>query len=483
MKSTQKNPNKLGFKTYFGTTAMGLTDGLVSGMISWFMIYLTDYAGLGKFGAVLASSVLLFARFFDAINDPLEGWIMDRAKVGKYGKYKPFIILSILLSAIGISCLFFVPAGSSKVLTCAWVIIFYLVYDIGASFFAPNLIYRSLTLDANERGKLMIAPRLVGMMTGMVTGGLIGIVNGVNAGIGDMHTAFGVTVTGLAVITAVISLLGISLVKERHHAPQEENADNDSIKLTDFFMLLKTNKALRIRILDIVFSGFIWTFLFATTLYYIKWGICADLTTGTVDAAAYGTFSMIASMLMFIPLVLGTFLAAPLMKKFGDPMKFNRFLLLVQAIPCGAIFVLHVLGLLHDMPMVFLACTGITATAIGAGFMPGTTIDMECMDYEIYKNGKDRSALCNAFVKFVNKAQSALANSAIGFILVAIGYVVDSTTGDFAGDISQMPAMLTWFVVIMGLLPCIFGFAAWFITKHYPITNEVRADMKEKLSK
>lgn len=481
MKEKQKNPNALGFKSYFGTTLMGLTDGLVNGlMTSFFMIYLTDYAGLGAFGAVVGGTILVLARVFDAVNDPLEGWIMDRAKVGKYGKYKPFIILSIIMQAVGAGCLFFIPPIQSKVIVCIWIILFYLIYDMGASFFAPNLIYRSMTLDSNQRGKLMIAPRLVGMMMGMVTAGLIAMVNGVNAMVGNMHTAFGITVLDLLAFTVVLSLLGISMVKEKHHAANDEDEESQ-VKLTDFFLLIKENKALRVRILDTVFSGFIWTFLFSTCLYYIKWGICADLSTGTVDSGAYGTYSMIASMLMFVPLLLGTVVAAPLMKKFGSPIRFNRFLLLLQAIPCGILFVLQTIGVLHSLPMIFLVCMAITATAIGAGFMPGTTIDMECMDYEIYIHGKDRSALCNAFTKFVNKAQGALANSAIGFLLIAIGYVVDSTTGDFAGDIAKMPSMLNWFIVIMGLIPCIFGLIAWFIDGKYPITDEVRADMKEKL--
>lgn len=484
MKEKQKSINVLGFRPYFGTSLMGLTDGLVNGlMTSFLMIYLTDYAGLGAFGAVVGGTILVLARIFDAVNDPLEGWIMDRARVGKYGKYKPFIILSIVMQAVGAGCLFFIPPIQSKVLVCIWIILFYLVYDMGASFYAPNLIYRSLTLDSNQRGKLMIAPRLVGMMMGMVTAGLIAMVNGLNAMVGNMHDAFGLTVLALLAFTTVFSLLGISMVKEKHHAAADENEEEDKVKLTDFFLLIKENKALRIRILDTVFSGFIWTFLFSTCLYYIKWGICADLSTGAVDDAAYGTYSMIASMLMFIPLLLGTLVAAPIMKRFGSPIRFNRFLLLLQAIPCGVLFILQVVGVLYSLPMVFLACMAVTATAIGAGFMPGTTIDMECMDYEIYIHGKDRSALCNAFTKFVSKAQGALANSVLGFLLIAIGYVVDSATGDFVGDISKMPSMLNWFIVIMGLIPCIFGLAAWFIDGKYPITDEVRADMKEKLSK
>lgn len=482
MKTKVKNQNKLGFKTYFGTTTMGLTDGFTNSlMTTWFMLYLTDYAGLGALGAVMGSTILLAARIFDAVNDPLEGWIMDRAKVGKNGKYKPFIMLSILLSGAGIIGLFFTPSGNHPVFVGIWVILFYLIYDIGASFYAPNLVYRTLSLDANVRGKLMIGPRLLSMIVGMGTAGLIALVNVVNGSIGNMSLSFGFTVAGGVIVFSVISLLGISLVRERFHGVQNEEK-NERVKITDFFLLVKENKALLIRLLDMLFSGFIWTFLFATSLYYIKWGLSTDLTTGVVDSVKLGNYSMIASMLMFVPMLLGTAIAAPLMKRFSNPMNMNRFLLLVQAISCGLLFLFHITGILRVAPILFFLCSGITATAIGCGFMCGGTLEIECMDYEIYKHGKDRSALCNACFKFLNKAQSAVANASIGFLLITIGYVVDSKTGDFAGNIAQIPFMLTGFMIIMGLIPFFFGVIAWLITRKYPITNEIRVDMKEKLS-
>lgn len=480
MSRKAKDPNRIGFKEYFGTATMGLTDGLSAALItSFFLIYLTDYAGLGSFGAVMGSSVLLFSRIFDAVNDPIEGWIMDRAKVGKYGKYKPFIILSILSAFIGVAALFFIPSGVSPVVAVIWVIFFYLLYDMGSSFYAPNLIFRSLTLDPNERGKLLIAPRIVSMMTGMVTAALIAMVAGVNNVVGNMHDSFGITVLGLLAVVTVISLFGISLVRERHHA---ERDSEETVKLGDFFRLLKENDAIRVNVIAMLFSGFIWTFLFATMLYYIKWGLCADLTTGVVNNELYAIYSGVASMLMFIPLLLGTAIAAPIMKKIGDPMKFVRILLLLQAIPCGIMYLLQLFGVLAKMPWMFLGCAAVTTTAIGMGYIPGSTVDIEIMDYEIYKNGKDRSGLCNAINRFISKAQSALGASTIGFILAGIGYVVDSETGDFAGNIATMPSMLNWFIIVMGLIPFVLGMAAWFVLRRYPITNEVRAKMREKLS-
>jgi hypothetical protein len=36
--------------------------------------------------------------------------------------------------------------------------------------------------------------------------------------------------------------------------------------------------------------------------------------------------------------------------------------------------------------------------------------------------------------------------------------------------------MLTWFIVVMGLIPGVLGIISYCILRHYPVTDEVRAD-------
>ena len=419
----------------------------------------TDYAGIGQWGAILGSGLLMFARLFDAINDPFEGWLMDRGKITKYGKYRPFIFLSILMTAAGLCGLFSLPSvfADNPVMICVWVIVFYLLYDMGATFYAPNLIYRTLSLDSNDRSKLLIAPRALNMIIGMV----------------------GAAIISMMLISAVLSLLGIALIKERHIP---ETTKEDKVKVTDIFGMIKTNGALRIRLADMLFTGFIWNFLFATATYYAKWAYCTDLTTGAVDTAKLGTFTMVSSLLMFFPLIIGTLVASPIMKAIGSPIRFHRILILLEFVPGGILFVLQMVGLLQSLPAVYLLCMGVCACAIGMDYIPGEVINIEAMDYEIYKNGKDRSALCNAANKFLGKAQSAVASGLVGVILVAVGYEVDSATDTFLGELSSIPVMLDWFIVIMGLIPFFLGLVGWLVLKRYPITDEIRADMHEKLS-
>ena len=478
-----KNGERIGFNNYLGVTLMGFVNCLCEGlMTSWFMQYLTDYAGLGTFGASLGAILLLVMRLFDAVNDPLEGWIMDRAKVGKHGKYKPFIALSIVMQALGVATLFFIPGGiaDKPVLVVVWVVLAYLIFDIGYSFYAPNLLYRTLTLDSGKRGKLMIAPRMIAMIMGMVTGSLINIVNGVNASVSNLHDAFGITVAVGALAAAVISLIGIVMVKEKYHS--EQNEDSEKVKFTDIFVMFKENDALRIKFCATVFSGFIWTFLFATLNYYIKWAYCADLTTGAVDAAQYGTLSLIGSMMMLLPLLLGTAIAMPLMKAFKTPIRTYRFVIAMEAIPCGIMFVMQMLGILQTSPAMLLTLVAISATAIGIGYIPNEALNIEVMDYQIYKNGKDRSAQVNATARFLDKTQNAISTGMVGVVLIAVGYVVDSVSGDYIGELAAIPNMLNWFIVIMGLVPFVLGMLSLLIYKKYPITVEMAADMREKLN-
>jgi Na+/melibiose symporter-like transporter len=478
-----KRLDPLGFKVFAGIIMMSTTEGLGSALgQSWGTVYLNDYAGLGRMAPILGATVMFAFSLFDVINDPIEGWIMDRSKVTRFGKYKPFIIISIILLTVSNIGIFNFPpsATSSFGLAAAYLVFFSLLRDIGASWYAPNLLYRTITLDSVQRGKLLIGPRVWSMVVAMVMAGIMVIVNAVNKSVGNMHDAWGITVTVLLVITAAISLCGIAMVKEKHHFVKEKEV---RVKFTDIFVLVRENKALRTKILSELFLGFIFTCLFAAALPYIKWGLCVDLTTGKVNTGLFGTYSLIASSMMILPLLGGTAIATPLMKKFGSPLRFHRFLLLVEAGGGALLFILQIIGVLSQSPYLFFLCMLIRTFGIGCNFIPDETLKIECMDYQIFKNGKDRSAMCNACNKLITKIQASLAGAIGSIPAIIIGYEVDSVTDTYIGDLAGLPILRLWLIMQMGLVPFLFGLAGWFILKRYPITNEVRAEMRLALNK
>lgn len=239
-----------------------------------------------------------------------------------------------------------------------------------------------------------------------------------------------------------------------------------------------------IHVMKCLFSGFVWTLLFATPTYYVKWGFCTDLTTGEVDMEKLAIYGMIVSMMMIVPILIGDLLGTPILKIFQEnPVKVGQFNLLLQAIGGGALFIMQIMGILSKVPMLFFVCLFIMALAVAADSIPQATIEMETMDYTIYKTGKDLSALTGVLSRFLQKVQTAVSSALVGVILVAIGYNVDSVTGDFVGDVANIPVMLNWFIVIMGLVPAILAIIAILIYTKYPLDNAERGEMRAALEK
>lgn len=471
------------FRTIFGLSTMNWVD-VVSGafLTGLFMIYLTDYAGIGALAATLGTVLLVGGRFLDAIDDPLQGYIMDITKPLKWGKYKPFVILSIVLTAVAVCMLFSVPTAvaSRSALVVIWVVFFYLMFDIGSSFFADNPLKQSLTNDPVIRSKITTWPRIVATFVVIPMAFFIPIMTGINSHVGDMHRSFSILTLAFMIPAGLISLLGILLVREGKHIEKEEQR---KISLKEIVQMFKTNKPWIVSTLAAVFNGFVWTLVFATTTYYIKWAYSTDLTTGVVDSAKFGSLTMVLGIFQLLPTILMAAISPWLVKLFMGPLKVYALSMWLQVIGGLGLFITMLLGVLNTSPAIFFGFLFIILLGAGLSFVPGTLIGIECMDYGMYKTGKEMHGIVNSVSRFIGKAQTALSSALIGVVLIAIGYQVNSVTDTFTGDLSAIPGMLRSFIIICGLLPAIVSLIALFILRYYPITNAVRAEMNEAISK
>ena len=445
-------------------------------MTNMFLLYLTDYAGLGIAGAAFGTVLMLVSRIFDAVMGMGAGVVMDRAEYGRFGKYRPFFFFSVIGTAVGMSLMFCIPGGFSEApgLAMIWVILFYVIYSAAFSFASPMLLYRTISLDPKERRKLMIGPRMASLGVGIILSMIMRIITAVNRQVGNMHRSFGIVAACFLIGAGILSVIGIVLVREKHQIKADKK---EKVRFSDIFSLIRQNDALRVRMLSNVFSGFVWTLLFAGATYYMKWNFCTDLATGVVDSELLGTLTMFMGMITILPMIIGTFIAGPLMKFFGGPKRFSLFLRLMEGIPCGLIFLFHVLEISN--PVLFTSMVFIVSAGMGLSYIPAGVMSMETMDYQTFRFGTDRSALCSACDKFVAKTQQALSSSIVAGLLLAIGYKVDSVTDAFIGDMSKIPQMMTGMTVIMGLIPCVLSLIAFLILTKYPITEEIRQKMRK----
>jgi Na+/melibiose symporter-like transporter len=470
------------FKTMFGLSTLNWVNELANAfMTGLFLIYLTDYAGIGSLAATLGTSLLVLGRILDAVDDPLQGFIMDNAKTRKIGRYKPFIIISIVLTAVAICMLFGIPSviASNAVLVVVWVAFFYILYDIGSSFFAEAPLKQSLTTDPVIRSRMTTWPRISSMLVVIPMAFFLPILTGVNSGIGDMHKTFAIVTAAFVVPVGLISLLGIALVKEGKHI---EHAQGERITLKDFVFMLKNNKPWMVSTVTALFNGFVWTLVFATSTYYVKWAYSTNLITGVVDTAKFASLTTILGAFQLGTTIFMAAIAPSLVKRFNGPLPVYKLSMWLQVIGGVGLFLSMLLGILGTTPALFFAFLTLILMGGGLGFVPGTLIGIETMDYGMFTTGKEMHGMLGATGRFIGKAQTALSSALVGAVLISIGYQVNSVTDTFIGDLTAIPNMLRWFIIICGLIPAILSLIALFALRYYPITNEMRAKMSDAIS-
>ena len=128
--------------------------GVASTMPSQFktayaMNFMSDVAGL-HVGAVGILNTLLI--IWDAINDPIIGGIADRTNTKRWGKYRPHMIMGILLWAVIMVMLFTVPDLPETGMWIYYIVALLLYSVFYTQFTVPwQALNSAMTRDPQER--------------------------------------------------------------------------------------------------------------------------------------------------------------------------------------------------------------------------------------------------------------------------------------------------------------------------------------------
>ncbi len=90
------------------------------------LVYLpTFYAETVGIGLSAAGAILLFARLWDGVTDPLVGWLSDRTRT-RFGRRRPWLLAALPLVLVGAWLLFRPPEGAGAMHLLVWSFVVYL---------------------------------------------------------------------------------------------------------------------------------------------------------------------------------------------------------------------------------------------------------------------------------------------------------------------------------------------------------------------
>jgi len=163
-KTAAKDRVPLTQKAAFG--AGHLVNNLLPGALGIFMFFLLTAFGMDPFLAGLLGGL---PRFFDAITDPIMGFISDNTK-SRFGRRRPYIFVGAILSGVLFAVLWQLYPQNSQMYNFWYFLIFSLIYLVGNTIFSTPLIGLGyeMSSDYNERTRLMAFSQTVGQFAWMI---------------------------------------------------------------------------------------------------------------------------------------------------------------------------------------------------------------------------------------------------------------------------------------------------------------------------
>ena len=412
-----------------------------------FLFFLTDVAHLNP---ALAGVVLLAGKCWDAVTDPLMGYVSDHVHT-RLGRRRPFFIGAALPFALTFVLMWIVPQHLSQ-----WGLFAYYVftYSLHIAFFTAYAVpYQALaaelTGDYDERTALNSFRMFFSIVLGLVAAVLprTFVERFVSAPRGYVAMAWAV-----AAIIVVPPFVVFATTRESPLPAAERTARGGFV--AEVRQVL-ANKPYRAALLMYLFTWMGVDVLSAVFLYYAIYVVRMEAQSSLLFAILF-----IAAVL-FLPFWVWVSGRVGKKKTYIVGTGFVVCILaVIAAVPAPGPWVVYTL--------LFLAGIGISSSHV----LPSAIIP-DCIELDELESGVRREGLYHGFSTFLQKLASAGAIAFVGELLSMGGYV--------AGAVQSPRSVLMIRLVTGGLSGLIFlgGIVAMLF---YPITREWHQDIQRQLA-
>ena len=437
-----------------GTVGRDMVYSLIS---MYLMYYLTEILQLEIRVMWWVTGIILFARIFDALNDPIMGVIVDNTK-SKYGKFKPWIVIGTFTSGV-ITVLLFTDFGLQG---NAYIGLFALLYLAwGITYTANDISYwsmmPSLTTNQHEREEIGAFARIcanVGLFA--VVAGIVPLTNALGEATGSMKTAYLIFTVGVVLIMWLGQSITVFGVKEPKNVFKQEDVTTLSGMVNAIF---KNDQLLYTAISMALFMiGYTTTANFG--LYFFKYAYG--------DEGMYAIFALILGVSQILALAV-----FPIFSK-----RYPRRTLYKYA---TAFVVLgYVIFFFSPMNMLFIGISGILLF-LGQAFIQILMLLFlaDTIEYGQWKLHKRNESVTFSLQPFINKMGGAVASGIVGATVILSGINDAKSAADVteSGLLMMKSAML-----IIPLISILAGY--WVYRAKYKIDQamyeKILTDLKER---
>lgn len=463
-----------------GALGQGMVYAIMSSYISDF------YLNVLKVTPIFVLLLMLFARIWDAINDPIMGYVVDHLNP-KRGKMKPYILYTPIPVAILTMLLFYAPNLTPTMR---------MVYA-GITYVAWGMIYTSsdvpfwslpnvLTPNADERGSIISKARTangigsaVPMAMFMALGFILPKLN--LAGTQLEKTKYVIMALICSIIGNVLFVRVYFKTKERVNIPIPPKRD---ISQPNSLKLILTCKPLMLTALMGILSAARYMFQagavhVARYSFYIGKDPSA-LTGAELEQALQSNISTVSTVMAGASAIgmFGAMIAVvPLIKKFS-----YKTIIIVSSV-LGAISSLAMwfIGYEHFwacVPLLIISCIPCGTINVCAYAMVG-----DCLDYMELKTGVRLTGMGSAIQSFVTKFGNAIATSAIILMYIVVKLDVSSISAKVtANPLDMSPAIRGGMFSIISIIPAISLLICIIPMFFYKLTGKYRDNMEKELA-
>ena len=429
-----------------------------AGGITWkvmsiaFPVFFTSIFGLT---VADTAALMLIARMFDVVTDPLMGSLADRTQ-SRWGTYRPWLIFGAIPFGLIFALLLYTP-DFGPVGKRIWAYTFYLL--MMAIYTAVNVPYGSLlgvmTNDDNEKNQFssfrMVGAYAMGFITLFSFPYLQKMVGGTEQ---HQYAVLGIF---FGVFAAAGTLACGLMTKERLKPVRAEK-----FSFKPFADLFKNKPWIFLTLIGIC-TNFFNGFRYAVAAYMFDYILGKEITMGGL-IINYTVFMMFgeATCMVF----------GGLSPKFTKWVGSKHKAFMIAAAICVAFSVLYFF-MPRDPSAIWLLIAIVILTSVGIGLYSPLLWSMyaDVADYATEKNGTSSTGLIFSSGTMAQKFGTAISGSLVAMLLGFSGFVsgTDPTTGDTVITITDMESVKQMIWCLFSVFPAIIAGVMIGLLYIYPI--------------